>query len=97
MRPCYQAEYWVQGSLFPRHHPQEGKGLGTLKHFLGLAHHHVTAHVPIQTYANNHTIAELAESRFGVNVPGPFPSWGWGLGTRLDTCTCTRQLQYDDC
>ena len=60
-------------SLVPRPHPQEGKGLGTLERFLGLAHHHVTARAPIQIYANNHMIAELAEPRIGANVPRPFP------------------------
>ena len=61
-----------------------GKGLGTLEHFLGLAHRHMTTCVPIQTYANNHMIAELAEPRIGANVPRSFPrACGWGLGTRL--------------
>ena len=39
--------------LVTRPHSQEGKGLGILEHFLGLAHHHVTAHAPMQAYANN--------------------------------------------
>ena len=48
-------------------------GLGTLKHFLGLAHHHVTSRAPIQTYAYyNHMIAELAQPRISANVPRPF-------------------------
>jgi hypothetical protein len=42
---------------FPEPHPQEGKGLGTLKHFLDLVYHYVIAHAPIQTYTNNHMIA----------------------------------------
>ena len=36
-----------EGGLIPR--CTRGKGLG---YFLGLVHHHVTAHAPIQTYAN---------------------------------------------
>ena len=62
------------GSLVPRSHPQEGKGLGTLKCFLGRAQHHVTSHAPTQIYASNHMIAELAEPRIVANVPRPFPS-----------------------
>ena len=52
---------------------RELNGLGTLKHFLGLAHHHMTTHAPIQTYVNNHMIAGLAEPRISSNVPRPFP------------------------
>ena len=66
-------------SFVPRPHAQEGKGLGTIEHFLGLVHHHVTAHVPIQIYANNHMIAELAEPRIGANVPRPFPHMCGGV------------------
>ena len=29
--------------------------------------------IPIQTYVNDHMIAELAEPRIGTNVPRPFP------------------------
>ena len=36
-------------------------------------HHHVTTCAPIQTYANNHMIVEVAESRIGASVPRPFP------------------------
>ena len=46
---------------------------GTLERFLGRAHHHVTSRAPIETYTNNHMIAELAEPRIGANVPRPFP------------------------
>ena len=56
-------------SLVPRPHPQEGKGLGALKHFLGLVHHHVTSHAPIQTYAKNHMIAERLQNQ--ENRPFP--------------------------
>ena len=38
----------------------------------------MTAYAPIQTYANNHTIAELAEPRISANVPRPFPPLGMG-------------------
>ena len=72
-------------SLIPRpHHAREERVWGHWRSFLGRAHHHVTARAPIQTYANNHMIAELAEPRISANVPRPFPPfWGWGLGTRL--------------
>ena len=33
----------------------------------------MTARAPIETYANNHMIAELVEPRMGANVPRPFP------------------------
>ena len=72
-------------SLVPRphrHHACEEKGLGTLERFLGLAHHHVTARAPVQTYANNHMIAELAEPRIGTNVPRPFPRVRGGVWER---------------
>ena len=62
----------IHVSLVPRPHPQEGKCLGTLEHFLGRAHHHVTACAPIQIYADDHMIAELAEPRIGANIPRPF-------------------------
>lgn len=54
----------------------------TLEHFLGLTHHHVTAHMLIKTYTNDYMIAEL---RIGANVPRSFcPMRGtWDLGTRL--------------
>ena len=64
----------------PRLYPQEGKGLGTLKHFLGLAYHDVTARSPIQTYANNHMIAELAEPRIGTMSPESFVTCMVGSG-----------------
>ena len=72
-------------SLVPRpHHACEEKGLGTLERFLGLAHHHVTARAPVQTYANNHMIAELAEPRIGANVPrGLVQNMDSGLWTGL--------------
>ena len=78
-------------SLVPRPHPQEGKDLGILECFLGLAHYHMTEHAPTQIYANNHMIAELAEPRIGANVPRPFPrvAW-WGLGTRLQAGYLTK-------
>ena len=70
-------------SLVPRpHHACEEKGLGTLERFLGLAHHHVTACAPIQTYASNHMIAELAEPKIGANVPRPFPCVRGGVRER---------------
>ena len=47
--------------------------MGTLKHFLGLVHHHMTARAPIQTYANIHMIAELTQPKIGAYVPRPFP------------------------
>ena len=59
-----------------------GKDLGTLERFLGLAHHHVIAHVPIQTYANNHMIAELAEPRISTIVFKPFPHVHGGVWER---------------
>ena len=70
-----------------------GKGLGTLKRFLGLAHHHVTAHAPIQTYANNHMIAELAEPRIIAIVPRFFPCvrdgvWEQDYSIQGTTCNC---------
>ena len=76
-----ELEHWV--SLVPRpHHACEEKGLGTLECFLGLAHHHVTALAPIQTYVNNHMIAELEEPRIGTNVPRPFPCVRGGVWER---------------
>ena len=69
-------------SLVPRPHPQEGKGLGTMKCFLGLALYHVIACVPIQISANNHMIAALAEPRIGANVPRPFPRVRGGVWER---------------
>jgi hypothetical protein len=87
--------YRIAGSLVPRPHSQEGKGLGTLKHFLSLAHHHVTARAPIQTNANNHMIAELAEPRISANVPRAFPRVrGWGLGTRLYSGKLSREKTF---
>ena len=62
-----------------------GKGSGdhgTLERFLGLAHHHVTARAPVQTSANNHMIAELAEPRIGANVPRPLPRVRGGVWER---------------
>jgi hypothetical protein len=56
--------------------------LGTLKHFLGLAHHHVTARAPTQTYANNHMIAELAETKISANILRPFPRMQGGVWER---------------
>ena len=71
---CYKC------SLVPRpHHALEEKVWGHCRHFLGLVHHHVTAHAPIQTYANNHMIAELAEQRISANVPRSFPPFGGGI------------------
>ena len=72
-------------SLVSRPHPQKGKGLGTLERFLGRAHHHVAAHAPIQIYANNHMIAELAEPRISANVPRPFPRVRGGSGNEIIT------------
>ena len=39
----------------------------------------VTARAPIQTYANNHMITELAEPRIDTNVPRPFPQVRGGV------------------
>ena len=70
-------------SLISRpHHAREERVWGHCRHFLGLAHHHVTAYAPIQTYANNHIIAELAEPRISANVPRPFSSLGVGSGDK---------------
>ena len=47
----------------------------------------MTAHAPIQTYASNHMIAELAEPRISANVRRPFPPFGVpDLGARLSRC-----------
>ena len=70
-------------SLVPRpHHAREERVWGHWRPFLGRAHHHVTARAPIQTYANNHMIAELAEPRISTNVPRPFPPFGGGVWGR---------------
>ena len=70
-------------SLVPRpHHAREERVWGHWRPFLGRAHHHVTARAPIQTYANNHMIAELAEPRISANVPRPFPPFGGGVWGR---------------
>ena len=58
---------------FPDPTLKREKGLGTLERFLGLADHHVATRAPIQIYANNHMIADLAEPRIGANVTRPFP------------------------
>ena len=68
---------YMTASLVPRSHPKEGKGLGTLKHFL--AHYHVITRAPIQPYANNYMIAELAKPGFNANVPKPFPRMHGGV------------------
>ena len=74
--------YGIVFVSFPDSTLCEEKGLGTLEHFLGLAHHHVTAHMPIQIYANNHVIGELAEPKIGANVPRPFPCLRGGIWER---------------
>ena len=71
-----QVEAQEEQSHFQTPPSRRKRGLGTLERFLGLAHHHqlhVTAHVPIQIYANNHMIAELAEPSIGTNIPRPLP------------------------
>ena len=45
-----------------------------MKRFLGVAHHHVCSNT-----ANDHMIAELAESRIGTNVPRRFPRMRRGV------------------
>jgi hypothetical protein len=72
----YKGSYIVLQQLIKHKKAKKGKDLGILRYFLGLAHHHVIVqcHAPIQAYANNHMIAELAEPRIGVNVPRPIPS-----------------------
>ena len=68
-------------SLVPRSHPLQGKGSGDIETFSwsctpsydpiqAYANIHV---IPVQTYAKNHMIAELAETRIDANVPRPFP------------------------
>ena len=37
---------------------------------------------PIQTYANNHMIAELTEPRISANIPRPFPRMRGGVWER---------------
>ena len=56
------------------HSPPQGWGLGTRL-------------APIQTYANNHMIAELAEPRISTNVPRPFPPLGVGSGDKTSSNT----------
>ena len=76
-------------SLVPRpHHAREERVWGHWRAFLGRAHHHMTARAPIQTYANNHMIAELAEPRISANVPRPFPPFGVGVWGRDYGTTC---------
>ena len=65
----------------PTMHARKGSGDIAGLFLLGLVYHHVTTRAPIQTYANNYMIAELAES--SANVPRPFPPLDVGLGTRL--------------
>ena len=68
-------------SLVPRpHHARQERVWGHWRPCLDRAHHHVTARAPIQNYANNHMIAELAEPRISANVPRPFPPLGVGSG-----------------
>ena len=52
--------------------PSRGKGLGTLRNFIDLAHHHVTACAPIQAYSKKYMTADLAEPRIGADVPRCF-------------------------
>ncbi len=49
--------------------------LRTLKHFLGLVHHHVTARAP-----DNHMIAELAETKSAPISPDTFLACMVGSG-----------------
>ena len=73
---------WVHNnnSLVPRpHHTHEERFWGHCRLFLGLAHHHVIECAPIQIYANNHMIAELAEPRISTNAPRSIPPFGGGV------------------
>ena len=73
----------LKDSLVSRpHHAREERVWGHCRHFLGRAHHHVIARAPIQTYASNHMIAELAEPRISANVPRPSPPFGVGSGDK---------------
>ena len=64
------------------HHAREERVWGHCRPFLGFAHHHVIAHAPIQTYANNHKTTELIEPRISTSVPRPFPGFGDGVWGR---------------
>ena len=93
---CGNSSVQAQGfcpSLVPRpHHAREERIWGHCRYFLGLAHHHVTARAPIQTYANNHVIAELAEPRISANVPRPFPPLGVGSGDEINSAQLHQTL-----
>ena len=54
------------------------------KCFLGLAHHNMTIHDPIQTYANNHMIAELAEPKIVPMSPNPLLVCMVGSGNKTN-------------
>ena len=55
-------------------------GLGTLEHFLGLAHRHVTAHAPMQTYLYANKILSLQNQESVPMSPDPFLACVVGSG-----------------
>ena len=70
------------------------KGLGTLRDFIDLAHHHVTACAPIQAYSKKYMTAELAEPRIGADVPRHFEfppeDWVW----EPDSAICCSYMKF---